>query len=95
MGRIYQQTFIDTYSKVAFAKLYDIKTPRVQSRDVTQDARRGGRAARSWPGLRSDDRPDEARLCGLEYVPVSLATPTWRLLRAAFIAQLLLFGDVG
>ena len=25
MGRIYQQTFIDTYSKVAFAKLYDRK----------------------------------------------------------------------
>jgi transposase InsO family protein len=27
VGRIYQQTFIDTYSKVAFAKLYDRKTP--------------------------------------------------------------------
>src|SRR3954453_6763306 len=26
-GRIYQQTFIDTYSKVALAKLYDRKTP--------------------------------------------------------------------
>ncbi len=26
MGRIYQQTFIDTYSKVAFAKLYTMKT---------------------------------------------------------------------
>jgi hypothetical protein len=26
-GRIYQQTFINTYSKVAFAKLYDRKTP--------------------------------------------------------------------
>lgn len=26
MGRIYQQTFIDTYSKVGFAKLYDRKT---------------------------------------------------------------------
>lgn len=25
-GRIYQQTFVDTYSKVAFAKLYDRKT---------------------------------------------------------------------
>ena len=25
IGRIYQQTFIDTYSKVAFAKLYDGK----------------------------------------------------------------------
>ncbi len=27
VGRIYQQSFIDTYSKVAFAKLYDRKTP--------------------------------------------------------------------
>jgi transposase InsO family protein len=27
VGRIYQQSFIDTYSKVGFAKLYDRKTP--------------------------------------------------------------------
>jgi transposase InsO family protein len=27
VGHIYQQTFIDTYSKVVFAKLYDRKTP--------------------------------------------------------------------
>jgi hypothetical protein len=26
-GRVYQQTVIDTYAKVAFAKLYDRKTP--------------------------------------------------------------------
>ena len=26
-GRVYQQTFIDTYTKVACAKLYDRKTP--------------------------------------------------------------------
>ncbi len=25
VGRIYQQTFIDTYSKIAFAKLYQIE----------------------------------------------------------------------
>jgi hypothetical protein len=29
VGRIYQQTFLDTYTKVAFAKLYDRKTPMV------------------------------------------------------------------
>jgi hypothetical protein len=29
MGRIYQQTVIDTYSKVAFAKLYDRKNALV------------------------------------------------------------------
>lgn len=27
VGRIYQQTFVDTYSKVAAAKLYTMKTP--------------------------------------------------------------------
>ena len=27
MGRIHQQTFVDTYSKVALAKLYTTKTP--------------------------------------------------------------------
>src|SRR6185437_11283295 len=27
VGRIYQQTVIDTYSKLGFAKLYDSKTP--------------------------------------------------------------------
>jgi hypothetical protein len=27
VGRIYQQTFVDTYSKVAFAKLYTTRTP--------------------------------------------------------------------
>src|SRR5215813_12108773 len=27
VGRIYQQTFVDTYSKMAFAKLYDRKIP--------------------------------------------------------------------
>ncbi len=27
VGRIYQQTFVDTYCKVAFAKLYTTKTP--------------------------------------------------------------------
>ncbi len=27
VGRIYQQTFIDTYAKIAFVKLYDRKTP--------------------------------------------------------------------
>ena len=35
-GRIYQQTFIDTYSKVSFAKLYDRKTP-VMAADLLND----------------------------------------------------------
>jgi transposase InsO family protein len=36
VGRIYQQTFIDTYSKVVFAKLYDRKTP-VTAADLLSD----------------------------------------------------------
>jgi transposase InsO family protein len=36
VGRIYQQTFIDTYSKVAFAKLYDRKSALVAS-DILND----------------------------------------------------------
>ena len=36
VGRIYQQTFIDTYSKVVFAKLYDRKTP-VTAADLLND----------------------------------------------------------
>jgi transposase InsO family protein len=36
VGRIYQQTFIDTYSKVAFAKLYDRKSALVAA-DILND----------------------------------------------------------
>jgi transposase InsO family protein len=36
VGRIYQQTFIDTYTKVAFAKLYDRKTP-ITAADLLTD----------------------------------------------------------
>lgn len=36
IGRIYQQTFVDTYSKVAFAKLYTMKTP-ITAADILND----------------------------------------------------------
>ena len=36
VGRIYQQTFIDTYSKVVCAKLYDRKTP-LTAADLVND----------------------------------------------------------
>jgi transposase InsO family protein len=36
VGRIYQQTFIDTYSKVVFAKFYDRKAP-VTAADLLND----------------------------------------------------------
>ncbi len=36
VGRVYQQTFIDTYSKVGFAKLYTEKTP-ITAADLLND----------------------------------------------------------
>ena len=36
VGRIYQQTFVDTYAKVTFAKLYDRKTP-ITAADLLND----------------------------------------------------------
>ena len=36
VGRVYQQTVIDTYSKVAFAKLYETKTP-ITAADILND----------------------------------------------------------
>src|SRR5690349_11934605 len=36
VGRIYQQTFIDTYTKVGFSKLYDRKTP-ITAADLLND----------------------------------------------------------
>ena len=34
--RVYQQTFVDTYAKVGFAKLYDRKTP-ITAADLLND----------------------------------------------------------
>ena len=36
LSEIYQQTFIDTYSKIGFAKLYDRKTP-ITAADLLND----------------------------------------------------------
>lgn len=36
VGRVYQQTYVDTYSKVAFAKLYTTKTP-ITAADTLND----------------------------------------------------------
>jgi len=36
VGRIYQQTFIDTYSKVVHCKLYTTKTP-ITAADLLND----------------------------------------------------------
>jgi hypothetical protein len=36
VGRVYQQTFVDAYSKIAFAKLYTTKTP-ITAADLPND----------------------------------------------------------
>ena len=36
VGRVYQQTFVDTWSKMAFAKLYTMKTP-ITAADILND----------------------------------------------------------
>src|SRR5690625_1988291 len=51
VGRIYQQTFVDTYSKVAFAKLYTTKTP-ITSADLLNDRVLPFFAAQEVPMLR-------------------------------------------
>ncbi len=38
VGRVYQQTFVDTYSKVAFAKLYTTKTPITAARSTQRQS---------------------------------------------------------
>ena len=56
VGRIYQQTVIDTYAKVAFAKLYDRKTPLVVAEPSQRPSDPVLRRARH-PALSSLDRP--------------------------------------
>ena len=73
VGRIYQQTFIDTYSKVTFAKLYDRKTPitaepqdKARSRDALDCHNipcrdRSAHVRASPPFRRRRARPDRSR----------------------------------
>lgn len=51
VGRVYQQTFVDTYSKVAFAKLYITKTP-ITAADLLNDKVLPFFAERELPMLR-------------------------------------------
>lgn len=51
VGRVYQQTFVDTYSKVAFAKLYTTKTP-ITAADMLNDRVLPFFEARELPMLR-------------------------------------------
>jgi hypothetical protein len=68
VGRIYQQTFIDTYAKVGFAKLYDRKTP-LTAADLLNECCRCTRRTRSRStgcspiadGVRRRARPPRVR----------------------------------
>jgi len=51
VGRIYQQTFVDTYAKIAFAKLYTTKTP-ITAADMLNDKVLPFFAEESLPMLR-------------------------------------------
>ncbi|WP_316675393.1 IS481 family transposase [uncultured Tolumonas sp.] len=51
VGRIYQQTFVDTYSKVAYCKLYTTKTP-ITAADLLNDRVLPFFAAQNIPMLR-------------------------------------------
>lgn len=51
VGRIYQQTFVDTYSKVAYCKLYTTKTP-ITAADLLNDRVLPFFAAQNVPMLR-------------------------------------------
>jgi transposase InsO family protein len=63
VGRGYQQTFVDTYAKVAFAKLYTTKTP-ITSADMLNDRVLPFYAEHGLPLLRLlTDRGTE--FCGL------------------------------
>jgi len=61
VGRIYQQTFIDTYAKVGFAKLYDRKTP-LTAADLLNDRRP---AVLRGAGDSAQSRPHRSRHGGL------------------------------
>lgn len=70
VGRIYQQTFVDTYSKVAVAKLYTGKTP-LTAADLLNDrghgAIRGQRSALATRTHRPRHRPTKARCAAVEH----------------------------
>ena len=56
VGRVYQQTFVDTYSAVAQAKLYTTKTP-ITAADMLNDKVLCQRRSKSLPLGRSKSRP--------------------------------------
>ena len=56
VGRIYQQTFIDTYAKVGFTKLYDVKTA-ITAADLLNDRVIPFYEEHEHPALPGVDRP--------------------------------------
>src|SRR5580704_6511871 len=60
VGRVYQQTFIDTYAKVACAKLYDRKTP-ITAADLLNDRVQADLDV--WVREYNESRPHQGRWC--------------------------------
>lgn len=59
VGRFYQQTFVDTYSKWATAKLYTTKTPYLYGMDSV------GELVQSQPSSRSVARTSRCSSCSI------------------------------
>ncbi len=80
MGRIYQQTFVDTYTKVAFAKLYHRKTP-ITAADLLNDRvipfSAGMPFRPSGPG---QERPRKGRYPFSPTASLPVAVLSWRIL---------------
>ena len=73
VGRIYQQTFIDTYAKVALAKLYDRKTP-ITAADLVNDR---VVPAGANPPVRSRQRHAAAFRYAADVVHIARLLPPW------------------
>ena len=56
VGRIYQQTYVDTYCKVVHAKLYTSKTP-ITAADLLNEKVLPYYEKHELPVLRMSDRP--------------------------------------
>jgi hypothetical protein len=76
VGRLYQQTFIGTYSKVACAKLYDRKTP-ITAADLFPGRDAGGEGEDDRSLTISDTKPDRStrHACQIEFRLIQMEAP--------------------
>jgi hypothetical protein len=77
IGRIYQQTFLDTYSKLAFVKLYDRKNALVAA-DLLNDRVLPFLEEQNVPLLRVLTAPAMARMERMNYLERLRRNVAWR-----------------